>query len=447
MSLVRALRVLRAVRSLRRAVDEQQLRSARSPVDLAERALMPAARNLAVAIDLLPDGPRAEAMAAVLACRVLDAYEDLSADSALASIEVRAAARYLSGADDAAPAPPAVSPRRASEKVDFVLAERIRDIRELILQLPVVGQERVSRMLVDVGDAMSENLEHPMPRVTYGQRVLGRVVGYVTAVISEGEDDLDDLAQCVGAATQLANDLRDRELTLYGVGDGEELTRAIVLRLLTPALGSLALVSRLGARTPSRGARAALAHMTITTTAFFCRAVDVQTPYPRSLQLLGALWASTDEHRWGDMLDRVRTSIDCAVVHLLDPAPQLFSERQLSSERLLSERQVRSHAVDDRDELQVFPIMDARDGRTTMAALSVDSAFALVDGLPNELLTGTLDDTSIRRMMIADHLAFGSLEQIRPHDCSAMRSLGHEFQAAALFHPTTDLRVARGRQS
>jgi phytoene/squalene synthetase len=67
----------RGVRDLRRAVDPAALRRAGSPDELAESALIPAARNLAVAINLLPEIQRAESTAAVLACRVLDAYEDL----------------------------------------------------------------------------------------------------------------------------------------------------------------------------------------------------------------------------------------------------------------------------------------------------------------------------------------------------------------------------------
>ena len=87
------------------------------------------------------------------------------------------------------------------------------------------------------------------------------------------ETDLGELAGCLGVIAQLANDLRDRELALYGVGDAEELTQAVMVRLLAPALGGFALLAGLGTRIPSRGARTAMAYMTITTTAFLCTAV------------------------------------------------------------------------------------------------------------------------------------------------------------------------------
>ena len=106
------------------------------------------------------------------------------------------------------------------------------------------------------------------------------------------ETDLGELAGCLGVIAQLANDLRDRELALYGVGDREELTRRVMVRLLAPALGGFALLARLGPRTPSRGARMAMAYMTITTTAFLCTAVGARAPYPRRLRLGAAVLAA-----------------------------------------------------------------------------------------------------------------------------------------------------------
>ena len=72
------------LRYLHRAPDLAAMRAARSPDELARLALIPAARNLGIAAGFLPADLRAEATAALLACRVLDAYEDLS-DRPLAS--------------------------------------------------------------------------------------------------------------------------------------------------------------------------------------------------------------------------------------------------------------------------------------------------------------------------------------------------------------------------
>ena len=191
---------------------------------------------------------------------------------------------YLTGATDSPPPPLHAVAVRDSEAVDLVLAERIRDVRALLSALPFEGRERVGQMLVDVGGVMARNLDSPLPRVVYGEGVLGRVVLYACSLVAEeacAEADLGELAGCIGVTAQLANDLRDGELALYGAGDREELTRAVMLRLLAPALGGFALLARLGPRTPSRGARAAMAYMTITTTAFLCAAVGAPAPYRR----------------------------------------------------------------------------------------------------------------------------------------------------------------------
>src|SRR5215475_11180110 len=94
----------RGLRDLRRAPDLNALRAARSPDELARLALVPAARNLSIAVGFLPADLRAEATAALLACRVLDAYEDLS-DRPLAGAAVLTAVGYLNGITNTPPPP------------------------------------------------------------------------------------------------------------------------------------------------------------------------------------------------------------------------------------------------------------------------------------------------------------------------------------------------------
>ena len=67
-----------------------------------------------------------------------------------------------------------------------------------------------------------------------------------------------------------------------------------------------------------------------------------------------------------------------------------------------------------------------------MGPLIVGTTFAIVGALPEEPLTGELPDAHVRRMMIADHLAFGALERLRPRDADAMHALATQFQLAAL---------------
>ena len=397
------------LRHLRRAPDLAALRAARSPDELARLALVPAARNLGIAIGFLPAELRAEAIAALLACRVLDAYEDLL-DRPSAVEAVLAAAGYLNGDLEAPPPVPDAVAVRDCEAVDLALAERIHDVRALLSALPDTGRQRVRDVLVDVGRVMANNLTCRMPRAAYSEGVLGRVALYGCSLVTENacsESDLSELAGCIGVIAQLANDLRDGELALHGAGDREELTRAVMLRLLAPAVGGFALLARLGPRTPSRGARTAMAYTTMTTTAFLCTAVGAPGPYRRRLRLAAALWAARSPEGWTAMLAKVQCAADGAIHRLLDRSPEVLAEADLG-----------------RDGVHSMP--------TAVGPLIVDATFALVQRLPEEPLTGELPDSQVRRMMIADHLAFGAVERLRPRDADGLAALARQFQLAAL---------------
>jgi hypothetical protein len=399
--------------------DLAAMRAARSPGELARLALVPAARNLGIAAGFLPADLRPEATVALLACRVLDAYKDLSARP-LAAGAVVTAVDYLNGDTDTPPPPLPATAVCDGEAVDLVLAERIRDVRELLSELPFHGRKRIGRLLADVGQVMALNLVSPLPRTAYGEGVLGRVMLYVCSLVGEdacADADLSELAGCIGVIAQLANDLRDGELVLDGACDREELTRAVMQRVLAPTLGSIALLARLGPCIHSRGTRMAMAYMTITTTAFLCAAVGAPAPYRRPVRLAAAVLASLSTARWTTMLQRVRCSVDRAIHHLLDASPHPSVKAGRAS---------RSGAAD------LLALGDPRSMPSSVGPLVVGATFALVQALPAEQLTGELPELQVRRMMIADHLAFGALERLRPPDADAMRALATQFQLAAL---------------
>jgi hypothetical protein len=406
--------LIRGLRNLRRPPDLDALRAARSPQELAALALIPAGRNLGIAVGLLPASLRAEATAALLACRVLDAFEDLS-DREVASGAVLAAVNYLNGADDTLPPPlPALAGKiRDSEAVDRVLAERIADIRALLTALSAQGRERVGLVLTDVGRVMARNIDAPLTRVAYSEGVLGRITHYACALVAEDvlpEADLRELTGCVAVIAQSANDLRDNELAIYGAADREELTRMVMLRQLTPALGGFALLAKLGPGTPSLGARAAMAYMTITTSAFLCGAVDAPAPFRRPVA--AATLAAASPAYWVKMLERVRRSGDAAIHQMLDASPDFTTGSASAS--------------------QVLGAGDLASTQTSLMPLIVDTTFALVHTLPEGRLTGELSDSAIRTMMIADHLAFGAMERVPSHEPDAIRALATRLQLAAL---------------
>jgi hypothetical protein len=389
------------------------------------------AGRLGILAGFLPADLRAEATAALLACRVLGAYEDLS-DRRRARDAVVTAVDYLNGDTDTPPPPLQAIAVRDSEAGDLVLVERIRDARALLLALPFEGRKRVGRMLVDVGQVMAHNLDSPLSRTAYGEGVLGRMVLYACSLVAEdacAEANLSELAGCIGVTAQLANDLRGSELALYGAGDREELTRTVMLRLLAPALGSFALLARLGPSTPRRGVRAAMAYMTITTTAVLCTAVGAPAPYRRSLRLAAAVLAARSPGCWATMLERVRRSADGAIHQLLGASPMPAAEAGL--------------ATGSGPAAVVLGLGDLRSMSPSMGPLLVGATFALVEALPEEPLTGELPETQVRRMMIADHLAFGALERLPPRDADAMRTLATQLQLSALdtagARPTTSV--------
>lgn len=120
-------------------------------------------------------------------------------------------------------------------------------------------------------------------------------------------------------AAELADDLRDNELVLYGPGDRKELTQVVMLWLLTPALGGFASLAELGPGTPCRGTCAAMAYMTITTTAFVCAAIGAPPSYTRPFS--AAVLATLSPAHWGTIIERVRHSVDEAIHRLLDTPP------------------------------------------------------------------------------------------------------------------------------
>ena len=208
------------------------------------------------------------------------------------------------------------------------------------------------------------------------------MVLYVCSLVAEdacAETDLSELAGCIGVTAQLANDLRDGELALYDAGDRQELTRAVMLRLLAPAVGGFALLTRLGPCTPSRGARVAMAYMTITTTAFLCASVGAPAPYRRRLRLAAAMLAALSPLHWARMLERVRRSADGAIHRLLDGSPNPLAEAGV--------------ATWSGTGAEVLRLGNPRSMSPSVGPLIVGATFALVEALPEEPLTGELPAT------------------------------------------------------
>jgi hypothetical protein len=161
-----------------------------------------------------------------------------------------------------------------------------------------------------------------------------------------------------------------------------------------------------------------MAYMTITTTAFLCTAVGAPAPYRRRLRVAAAVLAARSPVHWATMLERVRRSADGAIHQMLDASPNPVAEA--------------SFVTGSGPAADVLGLGDPRSMSPSMGPLIVGATFALVEALPEEPLTGELPETQVRRMMIADHLAFGAVERLRPRDADAMRTLATQLQLTAL---------------
>ncbi len=413
-----------------------QLSRARGGVGLARRAIVPAGRNIGIAICLLPGALRHEARAAFLACRVLDAFEDLGSPTSERRKALEEAAACLCGRGASRPSVAHLEADRDSEQVDLLLASRIDDIRGLIAALPPDGRQRVERLIMDVAAVMADNLDDPLSRADYSRGVLGRATEYACELVTDRPVHNPDLCRSIGHLAQMANDLRDRECEMYDAVAPEELTRQIFLRMLPAVLAAFAVVRELNRDTRSRGARASIAYMMITTSSFLCHEADSPPPISRALRLPASLWAACSTGAFQRVLRRLEVAVDSAVLTTLSA----FDGRDASGGAAA---------------LSLFGSRTGAERGSTPAPgdlphLLVDSAFHLVGGLPDGRLDGDLPEPHGMAMMMADHLAFSSLDHLTADGTDQMRQLADLLQAAAtdglqLVLPPSDPRCRRRR--
>jgi hypothetical protein len=349
-----------------------------------------------MAIAMLPAGQRGEATAALLACRVLDAFEDLSPDPAAG---IHAAARYLTGGSPVLPAAHGLSASRPSEHLDRALAHRIDLVRELVAALDADRRRRVERLVADVAAAMVAHVGR-RERRAYGGDVLGRAVAYAGEVLTDGTDDGDRSAhRAVGRLLQLANDLRDDTREPYGADSAGELRYVVLLSSLTGSLAALDLVRSLHRRAASRGGRVAVAAMMLHTAAYFCRAAGVPPPVPRRARLLHALLAARGENAFERLCRRVEVAADACLNRTVSADLVLFAAPRGTS-------------------------------GTGSVALAVDAASHLIAGLPSAPLEGALPTADVRALMLADHVVLDAVEPTDDGDASDLRELADLLQRA-----------------
>jgi hypothetical protein len=271
-AVVRVWLVIAAWLGLRRAAPLQYLASIGHPRRLLRAAIVPAGRHFALAIAFLPRAQRDEATIAFLACKALDAFEDLSADRAAARRDLQAAVGYLVGASPRPPRPPrapragALGATRESDRLEALLAARLPLLRAALEALPADGMRRCHAIIEKVGAGMVRACRD---RRRYADDVLGETVVHAARVVAPEHRPPVTACKAAGRALQLANDLRDAE-TAHA--------RDV---LLYQALPDLPLVPRLLRWLPpsvSPGTRAAATLVVVTTCAFYLRQIAAEVP-------------------------------------------------------------------------------------------------------------------------------------------------------------------------
>jgi hypothetical protein len=262
--------VVRAWLGLRRPAALRRLASIGHPARFVAAAIVPAGRHFALAIAFLPRARREEATVTFLACKALDAFEDLSGDPAEARAGLRAAVAYLCGESVRPPrADRLVGAERStgqgdvreSDRVEALLAARLPLLRAQLDALPADAVQRARAILARVGEGM---LRDHADRRDYADHVLGEAVVYAASVCAPAEPPPVTACLATGRALQLANDVRDA---------GSSRVREI---LLYQALPELAIVPRLLRWLPAsagRGIRAAATLLVTTTCAFYLQRI------------------------------------------------------------------------------------------------------------------------------------------------------------------------------
>jgi len=182
------------------------------PNKFLEKIFRATGRNVAIAVSFLQTDDRRESRVAYLACRSLDAYEDLAASPGDSARLLREAADFLAGRIDQMPDTARLVARNPNDELEIQLVNRLAQVRQELENLPAERRERVGGLIHDISDAMARHAVRNQvleeDRWTYAGEVLGRACDYVFELLAITPETPVD-TQTLGLILQTANDLRD----------------------------------------------------------------------------------------------------------------------------------------------------------------------------------------------------------------------------------------------
>ena len=405
---VRLRLVIGAWLGLRRPAALRRLASIGHPARFVAAAIVPAGRHFALAIAFLPRARRAEATVTFLACKALDAFEDLSCDAEEARAGLRAAVAYLcgessrppradrlAGAERAAPS----GAVRESDRVEALLAARLPLLRAQLEALPPDAAQRARAIIARVGDGM---MRDHADRRGYADHVLGEAVVYAAGVCAPGQPAPVTACLAAGRALQLANDVRDAD------------TSCVREVLLYQAVPELAIVPRLLRWLPSsagRGIRAAATLLVTTTCAFYLQwlqrpaqpAQPAQPARPPSIDPLQAPGRAV--------------AVPACVRHPLRAALAAARSRRAYAATITAIEAVLRDALGALGAPLAGPAYrpalppDTCDAVASASAL-VALAMELVHAIPDARLDARTGEAPGRALLLADHLLFNAVDRL-----------------------------------
>lgn len=320
---VRAWLVVAAWYGLRRPARLRWLASIGHPRRFLRGAIAPAGRHFALAIAFLPRAQRDEAIITFLACKALDAFEDLSVDRAAACGGVTAAADYLAGRSAQPPRGDRLIAVRDSDRLEALLAARLPLLRVALEMLPDAAAMRCRALIDRIAAGM---VRGSVDRRSYADDVLGEAVWFAAEVAAPSQSAPRAACRAAGRALQLANDIRDAETAR---------AREIALYQALPELPIVPRLLRWLPAAAGAGVRAAATLVGVTTCAFYLRQLArTAPPIPSRLRYpiraaLAAAWSRRAYLATVDAIEQVFRTALAAVsgIDAVDVAPTALTLR------------------------------------------------------------------------------------------------------------------------
>lgn len=277
--------------------------------------------NAAVAVSFLRSDDRCECRLAYLACRALDAFEDLVASPQASACLLREAAAFLTGRADQMPETSGLLARSRSDELEIKLLSGLTLLRHELDELSANRRERVDGLVSDLAEAMARHtLKHQCvaaDRQAYAEAVLGRACTYVFDLLSITPRTPVD-TQTLGSILQNANDLRDLRHDMRPVGQSIADSRwSLLLDVAAYGVCVPGILDQLRFGRWSRS-RGAIAYMTATTACFLYRHIGLPLPVMLRFPLLLSFLNAFSPRAFGSLLDVLASLVITPAGTLLD---------------------------------------------------------------------------------------------------------------------------------